>query len=88
VISFLRSDTLKDAAERTGGIYIDGNRSNAAALLADYLASLTAPGSGNTGTAVRGFRREKEPLGYIFVIAALVFMGIAKIAEKGRRKHG
>jgi Ca-activated chloride channel family protein len=94
VISVVQSDTLKDAAERTGGIYIDGNRNNAAALLADYLASLAVPGSGTTGTAVRGFRREKEPLGSIFVIAALVFMGISKMAEvrlpqeKGRRKHG
>jgi Ca-activated chloride channel family protein len=88
VISFLRSDILKDAAERTGGRYIDGNRSSAAALLADHLASLAAPGSAASGTALRGFRREKEPLGYIFVIAALVFMGVSKIMEKGRRKHG
>jgi Ca-activated chloride channel family protein len=90
VISMLRSDTLKDAAEKTGGVYIDGNRSNAAALLADYLSSLAAPGSGT----IRGFRRETRPLGYIFVIAALVFLGISKMAElripleKGRRNHG
>ncbi|GHV75360.1 BatB protein [Spirochaetia bacterium] len=88
VISVLRSDTLRDAAERTGGIYIDGNRSSAAGSLADYLASQAVPGSGGAGTALRGFRRETEPLGYIFVIAALIFMGISKIMEKGRRKHG
>ncbi|GHV25640.1 BatB protein [Spirochaetia bacterium] len=91
VLSALRKDTLKDAAEKTGGIYIDGNRGNAAALLADYLASQAAP---DNGASVRGFRRETRPLGYIFVIAALVFMGISKIAEyrlpagMGRRKHG
>jgi Ca-activated chloride channel family protein len=95
VVSVVRSDTLKGAAERTGGMYIDGNRSNAAALLADYLTSLAAPGrDGSTGTAVRGFRRETRPLGYIFVIAALVFMGISKMAERRfpleqrRRNHG
>jgi Ca-activated chloride channel family protein len=90
VVSSVRSETLKDAADRTGGLYVDGNRSNAAALLADYLATLAAPGSltGNTGATVKGFRRETQPLGYIFVIAALVFMGISKIMEKGRRKHG
>jgi Ca-activated chloride channel family protein len=90
VVSMLRSDTLKDAAERTGGIYVDGNRSNAAAVLADYLASLAVPaGPGDLkGTTAPGFRREKEPLGYIFVIAALLFMGVSKMAEKGRRKHG
>lgn len=81
VISVRRSNTLKDAAARTGGIYIDGNRSNAAGLLADHLTSLS-------GITLRGFRRETRPLGYIFVIAALVFMGISKMAEKGRRNRG
>jgi Ca-activated chloride channel family protein len=94
VISVARSDTLRAAAERTGGIYVDGNRSNAAAILADYLASQASPGSGNTGATVKGFRRETRPLAYIFVIAALVFMGISKMAEyrlprdTGRGKHG
>jgi Ca-activated chloride channel family protein len=94
VVSTLRSETLRGAAERTGGIYVDGNRSNAAALLADNLASLAAPASGLNGNTVKGFRRETRPLGYIFVIAALVFFGISKMAEaklpleKGRRKHG
>jgi Ca-activated chloride channel family protein len=98
VISLLQRETLKDAAEQTGGIYVDGNKSNAAALLADYLSSLAAPGNtaGSTagatgGTAentVRGFRRETRPLGYVFIIAALIFFGVSKIMEKGRRKHG
>jgi Ca-activated chloride channel family protein len=37
---------------------------------------------------VRGFRREKRPLAHIFIIAALILMGISKIMEKGRRKNG
>jgi Ca-activated chloride channel family protein len=93
VISYLQNETLKNTANRTGGIYIDGNRGNAAALLTDYLASLATPGNlasgaGNTGTTVKGFRRETRDLSHIFIIAALVFLGISKITEKGRRKHG
>ncbi|WP_010257905.1 vWA domain-containing protein [Treponema primitia] len=88
VISYLQDEVLRNAAERTGGIYVDGNRSNAAAQLANYLASLAAPGSLGSGTTVKGFRRETRDLGYIFVIAALIFLGISKIMEKGRRKHG
>jgi Ca-activated chloride channel family protein len=89
VISRLQEETLRDAAERTGGVYVNGNRSNAAALLADHLASLASPGSlsGNTTVAVKGFRQETRPLGYLFIIAALAFLGLAKLAEKGRR-HG
>jgi Ca-activated chloride channel family protein len=88
VISYLQDETLKNTADRTGGIYIDGNRGNAAALLADYLASLAVPGSPVSGTTVKGFRRETRDLSHIFIIAALVFLGVSKIMEKGRRTHG
>jgi Ca-activated chloride channel family protein len=93
VISFLRSDALKEAAERTGGIYVDGNRGNAATQLADYLSSLAYGGVSSGGTlppeiTVQGFRREKRPLAHFFIIAALILMGISKIMEKGTRKNG
>ncbi|MFP3043843.1 VWA domain-containing protein [Treponema primitia] len=88
VISYLQDEALRNAAERTGGIYVNGNRSNAASQLANYLASLAAPGGLGSETTVKGFRRETRDLGYIFVIAALIFLGISKIMEKGRRKHG
>jgi Ca-activated chloride channel family protein len=100
VVSSLRASALRDAAERTGGFYIDGNRSNAAALLAEHLSSLAsvggaaATGSAASGgglaseAAVKGFRREQRPLAHIFIIAALILLGIAKIMEKGGRKHG
>ena len=94
VVSSLRSEALREAAERTGGFYIDGNRSNTAAQLAEYLSSLASGGtfaSGRDGApqgAAKGFRREKRPLPHVFIIAALILMGISKIAEKGRRKNG
>jgi Ca-activated chloride channel family protein len=90
VISRVQSEALREAAARTGGAYIDGNLGNAGVLLADRLASL---GGGGNAATVKGFRRETRPLGYVFVIAALVFMGISKMAEaklpleRGRR-HG
>jgi Ca-activated chloride channel family protein len=88
VISYLRSDFLRNAAESGSGVYVDGNGNNAAGLLEDYLNSLSAPAnSAGTSGAVRAFRREARPLWHYFVLAALVFFGIAKTAEKGRRKQ-
>jgi Ca-activated chloride channel family protein len=83
VVSSLRIDALREAAERTGGFYIDGNRNNAAAQLAEHLSSIASYG----GDA-RGFRREQRSLAHIFIIAALIMLGISKIMEKGRRKNG
>jgi Ca-activated chloride channel family protein len=94
VVSSLRMDAMRDAAERTGGFYVDGNRSNAAVQLAEHLGALASGGilpSGGDSAAeasVKGFRREKRPLAHIFIIAALILMGISGIAEKGTRKDG
>ena len=104
VVSSLRIDALRDAAERTGGFYIDGNRSNAAARLEEHLSSLASGGGQASETTVKGFRREQRPLAHIFIIAALILMGISKmelagnfrfpdksrgrILEKGRQKNG
>jgi Ca-activated chloride channel family protein len=88
VISCLRGDYLQEAAESGGGVYVDGSGENAAGLLIDYLNSLSAPvnSAGRRETA-RAFRRETRPLWYYFVLAALFFFGVAKSAEKGRRRH-
>jgi Ca-activated chloride channel family protein len=96
VMSFLRRDTLRDAAERTGGIYLDGNRGNVAALLADHLA-LVSPvssaeprrgeGSSLPDISAGGFRRERKHWGYLFIIAALAALGLSKGCEKKRRPY-
>jgi Ca-activated chloride channel family protein len=95
VVSSLRIDALREAAERTGGFYLDGNRANAAAQLAEHLSSLasarnasTTGGGASYGGDARGFRREQRSLAHIFIIAALIMLGISKIMEKGRRKNG
>jgi Ca-activated chloride channel family protein len=87
VISYLRGDYLRDAAESFGGVYAEGD-GNTAAVLEDYLLSFSAPAysAGRPGAA-RAFRRETRPMWHYFALAALVFFGIAKSAEKGRRKH-
>jgi Ca-activated chloride channel family protein len=82
--SFLHRDTLRNAAERTGGIYLDGTREQAAALLSEHIAAAVrvpgAPGS-------VGFRRERVSRSYIFIIAALAALGVSKGCEKKRRRR-
>jgi Ca-activated chloride channel family protein len=82
VISRLQGETLRNATEHTGGIYVDGNQVKAAGLLADHLASLSSE------AVSRGYRREPKSQWHIFVIAALAALGILKSLEKGRWKHG
>jgi Ca-activated chloride channel family protein len=79
--SFLRRDTLRNAAERTGGAYLDGTRERAAAFLSDHIAAAVR----ETGTA--GFRRERVSRSYIFIIAALASLGASRACEKKRRRH-
>jgi Ca-activated chloride channel family protein len=82
VYSRRRGDTLRYAAQRTGGIFIDGNRRDAAALLAGYLLSL-APGS-SAGT---GGERRTEPKSRqdFFAILALLAFGVSKVCVLRRR---
>jgi Ca-activated chloride channel family protein len=82
VISRLRSESLRSAAEHTGGIYVDGNRSVAADILTDHLESLAPE------TVSQGYRRETKPQWHIFVIAALAALGLSKRLEKRGRKYG
>jgi Ca-activated chloride channel family protein len=81
IVSRRQADVLRYAAERTGGIYIDGNGGDAAALLAEHFRSL-APESG-----VRSGRREPKPRWELFVIAAMLAFGASKLCMmKGRGK--
>jgi Ca-activated chloride channel family protein len=64
---------MRMAAERTGGIYVDGSRTDAAAVLAAYLRSL-APES-ETG----GNRRERKSRWRLFVAAAIIAYGMSKL---------
>jgi Ca-activated chloride channel family protein len=78
VISALREDALRNAAEYTGGVYLDGNRSGAAASLSDHIRDIASEGFSTS------FRRESRSQWHVFVIAALAALGISKLLEKGR----
>jgi Ca-activated chloride channel family protein len=77
VISALREDVLRNAAERTGGIYIDGSRAGVAASLSDHIRDIASEGFSTS------YRRESKSQWHVFVIAALAALGISKLLEKG-----
>jgi Ca-activated chloride channel family protein len=82
VISYRRTQILRNAAELGRGIYIDGNREDAAVVLGEYLQSLAS----ESGTG--GNRREGKPRWDFFVILALVSLGASKrcLLESRRRQ--
>ncbi|MDR1252696.1 MAG: tetratricopeptide repeat protein [Treponema sp.] len=64
---------MRMAAERTGGIYVDGGAQDAAAVLAAHLRSL-APGA-----EIRGNRGERKARWYLFIAAAILAYGMSKL---------
>jgi Ca-activated chloride channel family protein len=82
VLSCLRREALEEAAERTGGIYLNGADPQAGFNLRVYLESLA--GERETG----GLRRESRPRWRLFLIAALVFLGLSKLCMRRGVPHG
>jgi Ca-activated chloride channel family protein len=79
VISFRRTAALRNIAERTGGIYLDGNREDSIPLLEGYIRSQAS----ETGTG--SFRREPRPGWRIFVLGGLFALALSRLAGfKGR----
>jgi Ca-activated chloride channel family protein len=81
-ISRLRRDILEEAAARTGGLYIDGNEARAGRLLQSSLESLVHEQEGG------GRRRENRPRWRLFLVIALVCLGLSKICMRKGRKPG
>jgi len=79
IISSRQEKTLKNAAERTSGLYVDGLQHNAASALTDYLISISAESLGN-------YRREAAPRWHIFTLAGLAFLGISRLLGFRRKK--
>ena len=67
---------MRMAAERTGGIYIDGNREDAASVLAAYLNSISST-AGTQG----GQSEPKQQRGF-FVILAIAAYGASKFIPR------
>jgi len=79
VISVRQAALLRGGAERSGGIYVDGGRNDAAPVLINYINSLSAD------SRLSGHRREANPRWRIFVLAAIACLGGARIMGFGRR---
>jgi Ca-activated chloride channel family protein len=79
VISRRQTGVLRYAAERTGGIYIDGNSGDAGVLLTEHFRAL-APESG-----IQSGRREPKPRWELFVFAAILAFGASKLCMTRRR---
>ncbi|MDR2731275.1 MAG: VWA domain-containing protein [Treponema sp.] len=83
VISRRDAAVMRNAAERTGGIYINADRGDAVSVLTSHLLSFTletGPGSGKT---------EQKERRTFFIILAVIFYCLSKIIPLSPyRKHG
>ncbi|MDR3276003.1 MAG: VWA domain-containing protein [Treponema sp.] len=86
VLSRLEAGALREAAERSGGLYLDGSRDDAGALLGDYLAGI------DTERNAGDLRRERQSRSGLFALLALGALGFSKLLGKkrlsGRSKAG
>jgi Ca-activated chloride channel family protein len=78
--SYRRTEILLNVAERTGGVYVDGNRKDAPDILADTLRGLS-PSAG-----IKGYHWETQPRWRLFVMIGLISLGLSKSLEK-RKAH-
>lgn len=80
VRSKLRPDVLKAVAERTGSLYVEAARADAARSLSAYAAGLSAV------SASDGFRRESVPRYRFFAFLAAVLFLASRFAETVPRR--
>ncbi|MDL2229031.1 VWA domain-containing protein [Treponema sp. OttesenSCG-928-L16] len=76
LISSLRPEALEAAAERTGGVYVDGSSGDAASRLTAHISEAASD------TISGSFRREPKAQWHIFILIALIAFGISKSMEK------
>lgn len=73
VTSARRSNLLKNLAEKTGGIYVDGGRMDAASTLERFLYSAQME------SGIRGSRNEPRGRWLFFVLAGLISLGVSRL---------
>lgn len=86
VISARQSGALVAGADRTGGVYVSGSRSDAAQVLSAHINALYAQ------TRLLAHRQESNPRWRLFVIAALTCLAAMKLMgftlrHSGRTPH-
>lgn len=79
VTSSLRREPLRSGAEKTGGVYIDGNRQDAALVLKNHIEGLASEGLAG------GVKRESRPRWRLFMGAGLCGLFLSRL---GRRRMG
>ena len=82
VLSYLNPGPLRNAAEKTRGIYLSGMEPDLNARLAEQLRGVS-PESVSTNV-----RREPKPRSTVFILIALGALGIAKLTGKRLKNHG
>jgi len=80
VFSTRQEDLLRFGADRTGGIYVDGNRKDAAGILSGHINSL------GSESRLSGYRREANPRWQIFIFAAMACLAGSRLMGYSRRK--
>jgi len=81
IISRRNVITMRSAAERTGGIYIDGNRDDAGRILSSHLLDLSV--AHNIESADR--RKESKQRRTLFIILAIICYGVSKFITRQSR---
>jgi Ca-activated chloride channel family protein len=81
-VSRLRRAPLEEAALNTGGLYVDGNGARAGQYLRSYLESLVLEREG------AGRRRENRPRWRLFLLIALLSLGISRLCLRKNRNIG
>jgi Ca-activated chloride channel family protein len=80
VLSRLRENDLRAAAQRSGGLYLDGAQPDAAEALRKHIAAAASE------TALEGYRRESVARGHWFLLAALAAFALSRLVETGFRR--
>jgi Ca-activated chloride channel family protein len=81
VISVRQGDLLKGGAERTGGIYVDGSRTDTVKALAAFINAVSSE------SRLHGQRRESNPRWRFFIFAAMFCLGGNRIMGFSRRQR-
>lgn len=81
VRSSLKEAALRSVAQRAGGTYFDGGRTDAGSALAAFAGQLSSV------AAADGFRKEPLPRYRLFLSAALLFLLASKAAETVPRRR-
>jgi Ca-activated chloride channel family protein len=81
VLSARQSGLLRNGAEKTGGVYLDGNRSDTAIALLTHINSLSSE------SRLSGHRREANPRWQVFVLAAIICLGGSRVMGYSRRSR-